>query len=274
MNDARSDSKVVLVTGAARRIGREIALAFARRGWNVAVHYATSQRDAQQTLDDLHALGIEAAAFSCDLAIEAEVGHLVPSVVARFGRIDAVVNNASCFEFDDVETFNAASLTQHLMPNLVAPIVLARGLAHAVAQRNGTASSTTARGVVINLLDQKLWNYNPDFLSYTLSKAALEAATTMLAQALAPAVRVVGVAPGLTMISHLQTPEQFAQTHAMSPLGQASTPDDIASAVVFAAENGSMTGTTLMVDGGQHLVGFSRDFSMMNPPAAPPATNP
>jgi len=269
MNDARSDSKVVLVTGAARRIGREIALAFARRGWNVAIHYATSQREAQQTLDDLHALGVEAAAFSCDLAIEAEVGHLVPAVVARFGRIDAVVNNASCFEFDDVETFHAASLTQHLMPNLVAPIVLARGLAHAVAERGGSA-----RGVVVNLLDQKLWNYNPDFLSYTLSKAALEAATTMLAQALAPAVRVVGVAPGLTMISHLQTPEQFAQTHAMSPLGQASTPDDIASAVVFAAENGSMTGTTLMVDGGQHLVGFPRDFSMMNPSAAPPAATP
>src|SRR5690606_13757914 len=147
------------------------------------------------------------------------------------------------------------SLQQHMQPNLVAPVVLARGLAQAVA-RAGT------RGVVVNLLDQKLRNYNPDFFSYTLSKAAPEAATTMLAQALAPAVRVVGVAPGLTMISHLQTPAQFEQTHAMAPLGQSSRPQDIAHAVLFAAQNPAITGTTLVVDGGQHLVRFERDFSM------------
>ena len=264
MRDARPSTPrpVVLVTGAARRIGREIALAFARAGWDVAVHYATSRDAALETLDALRALGARAEAYACDLADPAAAETLVPAIQAGFGRVDALVNNASTFEYDDVASFDARMLQAHLLPNLVAPVVLARALAADVARRG-----PDARGAVINLLDQKLWNYNPDFFSYTLSKAALEAATTMLAQALAPMVRVVGVAPGLTMISHLQTPKQFAQTHAMAPLGHASHPEDIAQAVLFAAQNRSMTGTTLLVDGGQHLVGFDRDFSMMNPPA-------
>ena len=118
-------------------------------------------------------------------------------------------------------------------------------------------------GVVVNLLDQKLWNQNPDFLSYTLSKAALEAANTMLAMALAPQLRVVGVAPGLTITSHLLSPEKFDQLHRLSPLGRSSTPEDVVSAVKFALENQSITGTTLLVDGGQHLMKFDRDFSLM-----------
>ncbi|MCV0441323.1 MAG: SDR family oxidoreductase, partial [Hydrogenophaga sp.] len=116
---------------------------------------------------------------------------------------------------------------------------------------------------VVNLLDQKLWNMNPDFFSYTLSKAALEAANTMLALALAPRVRVVGVAPGLTLTSHLLSDEKFAELHRQSPLGRSSTPQDVAAAVVFALDNRSITGTTLLVDGGQHLMRFERDFSLM-----------
>ena len=119
------------------------------------------------------------------------------------------------------------------------------------------------KGVVVNMLDQKLWNQNPDFLSYTLSKAALEAANTMLAMALAPDVRVVGVAPGLTLTSEYLSPEKFAALHQLSPLGRSSTPEDVAGAVKFALENASLTGTTLLVDGGQHLMRFQRDFSMM-----------
>ena len=124
------------------------------------------------------------------------------------------------------------------------------------ARRSGT-------GVVVNLLDQKLWNQNPDFLSYTLSKAALEAANTMLAIALAPQLRVVGVAPGLTITSHLLSPEKFDQLHRLSPLGRSSTPEDVVPTVKFALENQSITGTTLLVDGGQHLMKFDRDFSLM-----------
>jgi NAD(P)-dependent dehydrogenase (short-subunit alcohol dehydrogenase family) len=120
-----------------------------------------------------------------------------------------------------------------------------------------------AQGVAVNLLDQKLWNPNPDFFSYTLSKAALREATTMLAQALAPSLRVVGVAPGLTLTSPTMSQEKFEQLHKLAPLGHSSTPEDVAAAVRFALENGSITGTTLLVDGGQHLMKFDRDFSLM-----------
>src|SRR5690606_36789332 len=151
------------------------------------------------------------------------VAALAGAVIEHFGRLDAVVNNAAVFDYDDVGSFSPDKLNQHLLPNLVAPVILARALAQHVQARG-----IDPTGVVVNLLDQKLWNYNPDFFSYTLSKAALESATTMLAQALAPAVRVVGVAPGLTLISHLQTPEQFERAHKLSPLGQSSKPEDIA----------------------------------------------
>jgi NAD(P)-dependent dehydrogenase (short-subunit alcohol dehydrogenase family) len=166
------------------------------------------------------------------------------------------VNNASRFEHDDARSFGAASLAAHMMANTAAPVLLAQALAAHLQERNGT-------GCVVNLLDQKLWNPNPDFFSYTLSKAALESATTLLAQALAPQLRVVGVAPGLTLTSHMLSQEKFEQLHRLSPLGRSSTPQDVASAVRFALENRSITGTTLLVDGGQHLMRFERDFSLM-----------
>ena len=247
---------VVLVTGAALRLGREIALALAAGGWQVAVHYRNSAVDAIKTVADCRSLAGASAAFDADLADEAAVRALLPRVVAHFGRIDAVVNSASTFEHDNAETFGFAALDKHLHSNTGAAILLAQALhAHAVAQ-----GST---GAVVNLLDQKLWNQNPDFFSYTLSKAALEAAGTMLAMALAPQVRVVGVAPGLTLTSHLLSDAQFAAHHKLSPLGRSSTPADVASAVKFALENSSITGTTLLVDGGQHLMRFERDFSLM-----------
>ena len=177
-------------------------------------------------------------------------------VVAHFGRLDAVVNSAALFRHDDASTFTAAQLDAHMKTNTAAPILLAQALHAHVSTRNG-------RGAVVNMLDQKLWNQNPDFLSYTLSKAALEAATTMLAMALAPAVRVAGVAPGLTLTSHMLTQDKFEQLHKLSPLGRSSTPQDVAAAVRFALENESVTGTTLLVDGGQHLMRFQRDFSLM-----------
>ncbi len=248
--------KVVLVTGAAKRLGREIALALAAGGWQVAVHYRSSEADATKTVADCASISCAAAAFSCDLAIEEAVRGLLPQVVAHFGQVDAVVNSASTFEHDDAASFSFAALDKHLHSNTGAAIVLAQALHAHVAARGAT-------GAVVNLLDQKLWNQNPDFFSYTLSKAALEAAGTMLALALAPQVRVVGVAPGLTLTSHLLKDEQFEALHKLSPLGRSSTPADVAATVRFALENPSITGTTLLVDGGQHLMRFERDFSMM-----------
>lgn len=243
--------KVVLITGAAKRIGREIALAFARRGWDVAVHYASSRDEALECVSQIESLGSNAHAINRDLAIEAGVATLVPEVIAHFGRLDCVVNNASLFEYDTVHTCNHEHLDRHLRPNLLAPVALARAL-HAVVPDGG-------RGVVINLLDQKLDNLNPDFFSYTLSKAALHTATMMLAQALAPKLRVVGVSPGITLVSGNQSFESFVKAHQRTPLGRSSTPADVAHAVVFAAENPALTGINLVVDGGQHLAASGRD---------------
>jgi NAD(P)-dependent dehydrogenase (short-subunit alcohol dehydrogenase family) len=251
-----SPTRTVLVTGSAKRLGREIALALAQAGWQVAVHYRGSQDEAMLTVADCEQLGVSAAAFDADLADEAAVRELLPRVVAHFGQIDAVVNNAALFEHDNAASFGHAAMQRHLHVNTAAPILLAQALHAHVQERAGD-------GVVVNLLDQKLWNQNPDFLSYTLSKAALEAANTMLALALAPDVRVVGVAPGLTLTSDYLTPEKFEALHRLSPLGRSSVPQDVCSAVKFALENGSLTGTTLLVDGGQHLQRFTRDFSMM-----------
>ena len=249
-------AKVVLVTGAAKRLGREIALALAEGGWQVAVHYRSSETDAIETVAACARISGAAAAFHADLSIEASVRALLPNVIARFGHVDAVVNSASTFEHDDAASFSFAALDKHLHSNTGAAIVLAQALHAHVAGRNAT-------GAVVNLLDQKLWNQNPDFFSYTLSKAALEAAGTMLALALAPQVRVVGVAPGLTLTSHLLSSEQFESLHKLSPLGRSSTAADVAATVKFALENASITGTTLLVDGGQHLMKFERDFSLM-----------
>ncbi|NML47352.1 SDR family oxidoreductase [Ramlibacter sp. G-1-2-2] len=247
------DFRTVLVTGAARRLGRAIALDLARAGWQVAVHYRGSADEALQTTQDC---GPRAAAFQAELGEETQVRALFGQVVQRFGKLDAVVNNASRFEHDSAQSFSAGSLAAHIASNTAAPVLLAQALHAHVSARN-------ARGVVVNLLDQKLWNPNPDFFSYTLSKAALEAANTLLAQALAPQLRVVGVAPGLTLTSHLLSQEKFEALHQLSPLGRSSTPEDVAATVRFALENQSITGTTLLVDGGQHLMKFDRDFSLM-----------
>lgn len=247
--------RIALVTGGARRLGREIALTLARAGWGIALHYRQSAQDASQTRDDIRALNVPCEALLADLNVETDVEQLLPRA-SELGDVRCVVNNASLFEFDDAHTFSFAMLEKHMHGNLSAPIILSRAL-HALVPDG-------EQGVVVNLLDQKLDNMNPDFLSYTLSKAGLAAATTMLAQQLAPKLRVVGVSPGLTMISHLQTPEQFEKTHRISPLQRSSQPQDIASAVLFVVNNPAITGTRILVDGGQHLIGMGRDFSVMD----------
>lgn len=248
--------RTVLVTGAARRLGREIALALAGGGWQVAVHYRSSQVDAIKTVADCRELAGSAEAFEADLDDEAAVRALLPRVISSFGQVDAVVNSAALFEQDSAHDFSYAAMQRHWRTNTGAPVLLAQALSEHLTARS-------AEGAVVNMLDQKLWNLNPDFVSYTLSKAALEAATTMLALALAPRVRVVGVAPGLTLVSHLLSDEKFEALHRLSPLGRSSRPQDVAATVRFALENPAITGTTLMVDGGQHLMRFERDFSLM-----------
>jgi NAD(P)-dependent dehydrogenase (short-subunit alcohol dehydrogenase family) len=247
--------KTALVTGAGKRLGRAIALGMAQQGWDIVVHYRHSATEAEATVNDIHALGRRAEALQCDLTQEAAVRQLLPQAIKKMGAITCVVNSASLFEYDDAASFNQSNLDAHVHTNLAAPILLAQAL-HA-------ATALGEQAVVINLLDQKLFNPNPDFLSYTLSKSALHAATTLLAQALAPTVRVVGLAPGLTLVSGDQTAEGFTNAHQQTPLGKSSTPEDIVSAVCYLASATAVTGTTLLVDGGQHLLPLQRDVMFL-----------
>jgi NAD(P)-dependent dehydrogenase (short-subunit alcohol dehydrogenase family) len=252
MSSAPAARRVVLVTGAARRLGRAMALDLAAHGFDVAVHYRGSQDDAFATVAEAQALGAQAHAFHADLSDEAACRALVPAVAAHFKRLDAVVNSASTFEYDDALTCSAAAMEKHWRANTAPAILLAQAL-HAHLR------GCTETGCVVNLIDQKLWNPNPDYFSYTLSKAALQSATVMLAQALAPRVRVCGVAPGVTMASGPMSTDEFAAAHRMTPLERSSTPEDIARAVRFLIESPAITGTTLLVDGGQHLSAQARD---------------
>jgi NAD(P)-dependent dehydrogenase (short-subunit alcohol dehydrogenase family) len=248
-------ARVALVTGAGRRIGRAIALGMAEAGWDIAVHYRQSAADAEDVVTAIRALGRRAVALHADLADDAAVRALPRQAVHLLGGLDCIVNNASLFEYDKPDAFSAALLASHMQCNVAAPLLLAQEL-HALVPDGGQA-------VVINLLDQKLYNLNPDFLSYTLSKAALQTATTLLAQALAPKLRVVGVAPGITLVSGDQSVDGFERAHQITPLGRSSTPQDIADAVCYAANAKALTGTTLLVDGGQHLMPLARDVMFL-----------
>ncbi|SIO64898.1 SDR family oxidoreductase [Paraburkholderia phenazinium] len=254
-------ARVVLITGAARRIGRALALGFASRGWDVAVHYGKSKAEADEVVAEITALGRRAVALQADLAVEAEVARLVPDCTAALGRPVCIVNNASQFDEDTAQNVGYEALLSHMAANVGAPLVLARMLYEVTP--DAARSDETQRAVVINVLDQKLYNMNPDYLSYTLSKAALQTATVALAQALAPKLRVVGLAPGLTLQSGDQTPEGFAAAHRVTPLGRASRPEDIVAAALYLAEAAGVTGTTLVVDGGQHLVPSPRDVMFL-----------
>ena len=247
---------VALITGSARRVGRAIALDLAAHGWDVALHYRRSAAEVLATEGDARACGATAASFMADLAHEAACRALVPAVLRQFGSLQAVVNNASLFEYDDVQTFGHALMERHWRSNVAPAILLAQAL-H--AHLKGSADT----GCVVNLLDQKLWNPNPDYLSYTLSKAALEAANTLLAQALAPTVRVCGVAPGVTLPSGPMNDAEFGDAHRLTPLQRSSTSGDVARAVRFLLESPAITGTTLLVDGGQHLLAQPRDVMFL-----------
>jgi NAD(P)-dependent dehydrogenase (short-subunit alcohol dehydrogenase family) len=241
----------VLVTGAARRLGRAIALGFARAGWDVAVHYGTSSADASETLAAIRALGRRAVAVQADLADEARTAAMFDEARDRLGGIGCLVNSASRFAFDRPESFRYDALAALVGPNLAAPLLLSRRLHDSLA--------ADARGVVINLLDQKLDNLNPDFFSYTLTKSALLAATRMMAMAFAPKLRVAAVSPGITLVSGDQSEEDFERAHRMTPLGRSSRPDDIVAAVLYLANAAAVTGVNLTVDGGQHLMPLPRD---------------
>jgi NAD(P)-dependent dehydrogenase (short-subunit alcohol dehydrogenase family) len=236
----------VLVTGAAKRLGREIALKLAANGWRVAVHYRDSVEEARQTVADCSRLTAGAQAFRSNLGNETAVRNLLPTVIEAFGHIDAVVNCASTFEHDTAATFSFEVMEKHMRSNAGAAILISQALHTHIAERRKAQPDAT--GVVVNLLDQKLWNQTPDFVSYTLSKAALDAANSMLALALSPLVRVVGVAPVMGQHQPLLMGEKLAERSASLPEHHRVTDLDAKAAVLLALQEGSISGTTLLVE--------------------------
>jgi NAD(P)-dependent dehydrogenase (short-subunit alcohol dehydrogenase family) len=225
-------------------------------------HSRSSEPDAASLQAAIDALGRKAITIKASLDQEDDVRRLFADACAALPHLNAVVNNASRFAFDRPEAFDASLLRAHIDANLIAPVLLTQ-LLHQRLLSTAPHHGTGPHGVVIHMLDQKLSNPNPDFFSYTLSKAALLEATRLAAMAFAPVLRVAAIAPGLTLPSADQTEEEFAKTHAMTPLGASSYPHEIADAVVWLAGARAVTGTMLLVDGGQHLMAQPRDVMMM-----------
>lgn len=237
--------RAALVTGAARRIGRAIALALHRAGYAVAIQANRSTAEAEVLRDEIARAGGLAAMLRADLSDRGAVAALVPAAVKAIGPLTLLVNNAATFEPDAIGALDAQRFDRQFAVNLRAPVFLSEAFA-AQAPRAANAS-------IVNILDQRVFKLTPHFVSYTLAKSALHAATRMLAQALAPNVRVNAVAPGPTMASARQQAEDFARQAAAVPLGHGPTAEEIAAAVVYLAGARSVTGATLAVDGGQHL---------------------
>lgn len=247
--------KAALVTGGGRRIGRALALGLAADGYAVAVHCHRSRAAAEEVVETIRGNGGVAAAFEADLADEAAVQGLLPRAEKALGPIGVLVNNAGVFGDDTVETVTRESWDQHIAVNLRAPFVLIQALAaHLPAD---------AGGVVVNMLDERVWSPTPFFVSYTLSKSGLWTLTQTMALALAPRIRVNGIGPGPTLPSPRQTPEQFARQRAMMPLRRGTGPNEIAVALRFILAAPAMTGQMIALDGGQHL-GWSQ---AQRPPA-------
>lgn len=235
----------VLVTGGARRIGRAIALTLAAHGWDVAVHYGGSRDDAEALVAEISRRERRAVALAADLTREAEVTGLIPRAAEAIGPLALLVNNASQFERDDALTVTRASWDRHLETNLRAPFVLMQEFARQLPAE--------ADGSIVNILDERVWNLTPYFVSYTVSKTALWTLTQTMALALAPRIRVNGIGPGPTLPSPRQSDEQFRRQVGLLPLQRGTTPDEIARAVTFILESPAMTGQMIALDGGQHL---------------------
>lgn len=244
-----------LVTGAGKRLGREMALYLARRGHDLAIHYASSAGAAEEVAAEIRALGRRAVTLQADLLDEAQVLPLVTRAREGLGRpLTVLVNNASVFEYDNIGTATRHSWDRHLESNLRAPFVLIQQFAAQVpAPQPDVGGEPVAQGLVVNMLDQRVWKLTPEFMSYTIAKMGLWALTQTAAQALAPAVRVNGIGPGPTLRGGRQSEAHFARQRAATVLHRGSNPADIVAALGFFLDSPGVTGQMIAVDGGQHL---------------------
>lgn len=238
-------ARAALVTGAAQRIGRALALELARCGFAVGVHYRHSRTEADAVVAEIAQGGGTAVALAADLADEAQTQALIAQTTATLGPLGVLVNNASVFERDEALTVTRDSWDAHLETNLRAPFVLSQNFARQLA--------ADREGVIVNMVDQRVWNLTPHFVSYTVSKAGLWTLTQTLALAFAPRIRVNAIGPGPVLPSSRQTPDQFARQVASVPLRRAPSLDEIAGALRFMIATPSLTGQMVALDGGQHL---------------------
>ena len=251
-----------LVTGGAKRLGREMALYLAARGYDVAVHYASSQAAADAVVDEIRALGCKAQALPADLLIEAEMQGLLPAASkALGGPVTCLINNASIFEYDNVETATRNSWDRHMESNLRAPFVLTQAFAAQLPKAQMDANNEPiAQGLIINMIDQRVRKLTPEFASYTIAKMGLWALTQTTAQGLAPHVRVNAIGPGPTLQGARQSLEHFQKQRKNTVLTRGANPSDITAALGYFIDSPAVTGQLLCVDGGQHLAWQTPDI--------------
>lgn len=252
-----------LVTGAGRRLGRAMALYLAGRGYDLAIHYAGSRDEAASVADEIRRMGRRAETVAADVLIEDQVQTMIPRAAeALGGPLSVLVNNASIFEHDDFATATRTSWDRHIESNLRAPFVLTQRFAAQVPDPlSDTAGEPVAQGLIVNMVDQRVWKLTPDFASYTIAKAALWALTQTSAQGLAPRVRVNAIGPGPTLQGGRQTAEAFAAQRAATVLQRGANLADITAALGFFLDSVAVTGQMIAVDGGQHLAWQTPDVT-------------
>lgn len=243
-----------LVTGAAHRLGRAMALHLAMRGHDVAIHYATSADAAEALAEEARALGVGATTLRADLLVEAETRALIGDAAAALGGpLTVLVNNASIFEYDNIRTMTRESWDRHIESNLRAPIALTQDFAAQAPRAATDGGEMRATALVVNMLDQRVRKLTPEFMSYTVAKMGLWAFTQTAARALGPDIRVNAIGPGSTLQGASQTEAQFRAQRSGSVLGRGPNPDDVCAALGYFLDAPAVTGQLLCVDGGQHL---------------------
>ena len=238
-------NKNLLITGAATRVGKAIALHFAERGWNIAIHYFRSSSNARKLKKIIEQRWVKATLIKADLKNPKQVEKILPLAKRRLGTIDCLINNAALFEKDDILNFTTKSWNDHLNINLFAPAILTKQFAKQASKKNISN--------IINIIDQRIFNLTPFFMSYTISKSGLQTLTKTMAMRLGPNIKVNGIAPGPTIKSKRQTDKHFKNQVKSTLLKQSVHLDDICNAIELLIENNSITGQIIAVDSGQNL---------------------
>lgn len=247
-------SRRVLITGGAHRLGSMLCRSFANAGWEVWCHYHRSEEAARRLCSELQQQGFSVHAIHADMADDSQRQQMMAQIVAQSGPLHCLINNASSFDPDNANAIEITASQQQLEVNLLAPLVLSSLMAQSIPEDDNSGERS-----IIHVLDQKVFNLNPDYFSYTVSKLALERAIAVQAQALAPGLRVCGVAPGLMFLSGPQSQENFEKACKVNLMRRRTDPAQVAASCLFLAENSCITGVSLTVDNGQHLVPLPRD---------------